>query len=86
MYFDSKKICELNYANFQGIEEIKKHAKNYKGTKKPNFYINTKNDDDMYNNKLEIPYKYLNLLLKANPNMKYSENKEKRLIVVESFK
>ena len=86
MYFDSKKICELNYANFQGIEEIKKHAKNYKGTKKPNFYINTKNDDDMNNNKLEIPYKYLNLLLQANPNMKYTENKEKTLITVESFK
>ena len=84
MFFDSKKICELNYANFQGIDEIKKHAKNYKGSKKPNFYINTKTDISN-NNKLEIPYKYLNLLLQANPNMKYVENKQKNLIVVESF-
>ena len=85
MFFDSKKICELNYANFQGIDEIKKHAKNYKGSKKPNFYINTKTDISN-NNKIEIPYKYLNLLLQANPNMKYVENKQKNLIVVESFK
>ena len=85
MFFDSKKICELNYANFQGIDEIKKHAKNYKGTKKPNFYINTKTDN-ICNNRLEIPYKYLNLLLQANPNMKYIENKQKNLIIVESFK
>ena len=85
MFFDSKKICELNYANFQGIDEIKKHAKNYKGSKKPNFYINTKTDISN-NNKIEIPYKYLNLLLQANPKMKYVENKQKNLIVVESFK
>ena len=85
MFFDSKKICELNYANFQGIDEIKKHAKNYKGSKKPNFYINTKSDNSA-NNKIEIPYKYLNLLLQANPKMKYVENKQKNLIIVESFK
>ena len=83
LFFDSKKICELNYANFQGIDEIKKHANNYKGSKKPHFYISTKDD---INNKIEIPYKYLNLLLQANPNMKYTENKEKTLITVESFK
>ena len=63
----------------------KKYAKNYKGTKKPNFYINTKTDN-ICNNRLEIPYKYLNLLLQANPNMKYIENKQKNLIIVESFK
>ena len=83
MFFDSKKICELNYANFQGIEEIQKHANNYKGTKKPHFYISTKDDD---NNKIEIPYKYLNLMLKANPNMKYIDNKQNNTFIVESIK
>ena len=83
LYFESKKICELNYANFQGIEEIKKHANNYKGTKKPNFYIRTKDDN---NNKIEVPYKYLNLMLKANPNMKFIENRHKNTFIVESFK
>ena len=83
LYFESKKICELNYANFQGIEEIKKHANNYKGTKKPNFYIRTKDDN---NNKIEIPYKYLSLMLKANPKMKFIENRHKNTFIVESFK
>ena len=83
LYFESKKICELNYANFQGIEEIKKHANNYKGTKKPNFYIRTKDDN---NNKIEVPCKYLNLMLKANPNMKFIENRHKNTFIVESFK
>ena len=83
MFFDSKKICELNYANFQGIEEIQKHANNYKGSKKPNFYKSNESDN---NNKIEIPYKYLNLLLQANPNMKYVENKQNNTFIVESFK
>ena len=83
LYFESKKICELNYANFQGIEEIKKHANNYKGTKKPNFYIRTKDDN---NNKIEVPCKYLNLMLKANPNMRFIENRHKNTFIVESFK
>jgi hypothetical protein len=71
LYFESKKICELNYANFQGIEEISKHARNYKGSKKPVFFICTK--DDNLNNKIEVPMKYLPLMKKANPNMKYHE-------------
>ena len=79
-YFESKKICTLNYANFQGIEEIKKHAKNYKGDKKPIFYIFTKDD-----NAIEIPIKYIKTLLKANPKMKYHELKNKGTIIVESF-
>ena len=83
MYFDSKKMCSLNYANFQGIDEIKKHAKNYKGRKKPVFFISTK--DDHINNTIEIPMKYINLLLKANPKMKYSENKINKTFIVESF-
>lgn len=37
-FYESKKICELNAAKFQGIREIKRHAKNYKGQKKPSFF------------------------------------------------
>ena len=82
MFFESKKICELNFANFQGIDEIKKHAKNYKGSKKPRFYINTKNEN---NNIIEIPSNYLQLLLKAHPNMKFVKNKQNNTIIVNSF-
>lgn len=38
LYIESKKICELNLANYQGISEIKRHARNYKGQKKPFFF------------------------------------------------
>ena len=31
MHFESSKICELNMAHFQGVNEIQKHAKNFKG-------------------------------------------------------
>ena len=82
MFYESKKICELNYANFQGIEEIKKHAKNYKSSKKPVFFICTKDD---INNIIEIPIKYINILLKAHPKMKYHEMKNRSTIIVESF-
>ena len=82
-FYESKKVCELNYANFQGVEEIKKHAKYYKGSKKPVFFICTK--DDYINNTIEIPSKYLNLLLKANPNMKYHEINYKYTFIVDSF-
>ena len=85
-FYESKKVCELNYANFQGVEEIKKHAKYYKGSKKPIFFISTK--DDYINNTIEIPMKYLNLLLKANPNMKYHElnyKNYKRTFIIDSF-
>ena len=82
-FYESKKVCELNYANFQGVEEIKKHAKFYKGSKKPVFFICTK--DDYINNTIEIPLKYLNLLLKANPNMKYHELNYKYTFIIDSF-
>ena len=81
--FESSKICELNSANFQGIYEIQKHSKNYKGYKKPLFY-----NDQNKNNKNEnviIPSKYL-LKLKARfPNMKYHENKVKKIFIIDSF-
>ena len=81
-FFESKKICELNFANFQGINEIKKHAKNYRGTNKPVFYINTNNN---YNTNIEVPKKYLQLILEKNPNLKYYENKMLNTIVINSF-
>ena len=81
-FFDSKKICELNYANFQGINEIKKHAKNYRGSKKPAFFINT----DESKNAIEIPMKYFQLMIQKNPNMKYTEKKHTNTFIVNSFK
>ena len=81
-FFESKKICELNFANFQGINEIKKHAKNYRGTNKPVFYINTNNN---YNTNIEVPKKYLQLILEKNPNLKYYENKMLNTIIINSF-
>ena len=45
IHFESSKICELNVAHFQGINEIQKHAKNYKGQKKPNYYSIDENEN-----------------------------------------
>ncbi len=39
-FIESCKICSLNMANYQGINEIRKHANNYKGDKKPVFMDN----------------------------------------------
>ena len=78
--FESSKICELNMANFQGISEIQKHAKNYKGIKKPKFY-NEKNQKD----KFIIPSKYLGKLKERFQKMKYSENKMKKILIIDSF-
>lgn len=47
-HFESKKICELKFAKYQGINEIKKHSDRYK-EKKPLFF---KPD---INEKIEIP-------------------------------
>ena len=80
-YFESSKICELNCAHFQGINEIQKHAKNYRGQKKPNFYTN-KNE---VNENMIIPSKYLLKLTKRFPKMKYTENKAQKTITVKSF-
>lgn len=76
--FESSKICELNSANFQGIYEIQKHSKNYKGYKKPLFYSES-------NENMIIPSKYLLKLKIRFPNLKYHENKEKKIIIVDSF-
>ena len=79
--FESNKICELNCAHFQGINEIQKHAKNYRVQKKPNFYMN-KNEA---NENMIIPTKYLAKLIKRFPKMKYTENKTRKIINVKSF-
>ena len=79
IHFESAKICELNCAHFQGINEIQKHAKNYKGQKKPNYYSINENEN------MIIPLKYLPKLLKRFPKMKYSENKGQNIILVKSF-
>jgi hypothetical protein len=79
VHFESAKICELNCAHFQGINEIQKHAKNYKGQKKPNYYSINENEN------MIIPLKYLPKLLKRFPKMKYSENKGQNIITVKSF-
>ena len=78
--FESSKICELNSANFQGIYEIQKHSKNYKGYKKPLFYSEQNNNENII-----IPSKYLGKLKGRFPNMKYHENKGKKSIVIDSF-
>ena len=82
--FESNKICELNSANFQGIYEIQKHSKNYKGYKKPLFYSEpNKNNSNKEN--IIIPSKYLNKLKVRFPKIKFKENKAKKIITVDSF-
>ena len=80
-YFESKKICELNFANFQGINEIKKHARNYKGLKKPTFFIIT---DDLKTN-IEVPEKYLKYILDKYPKMSYIEKKQSQTILIKTL-
>ena len=84
LYYESPKICELNVAHFQGINEIKKHAKNYKGMKKPTFYIGDNYQKEINNNMI-IPSKYLAKLKQRFPKMNYTENKSKKIIIVKSF-
>ena len=80
-YHESKKICGLNFANFQGINEIKRHARNYKKPKQPTFYINTNSESTV----IEVPKKYLYLILEKHPNLKYDENKMFNTIKIYSF-
>ena len=82
-FYKSMIVCELKYPNLQGIDEIKKQANKYKEPENLYFYLETNNDK---NNKIEIPYKYLNLLLQDNPKMKFVENKQDNTFIVESFK
>ena len=83
--FESSKICELNSANFQGIYEIQKHSKNYKGIKKPLFY-SEQNNININNENMIIPSKYLRKLKQRFPNLKYHENNAKKIIIIDSFK
>ena len=70
-YFESPKICELNMAHFQGINEIQKHAKNFKELKKACY--------NKVNDKIIIPSKYLLKMKKRYPKMKINENKKKNV-------
>ena len=81
LFCDSKKVCELNYAKFQGMEGVKKEVENHKGSKKKIFSIYTGDIDKT----IEVPMKYLYLMLKANPKMKYHENNYKNTFIVDSF-
>ena len=76
VHFESSKICELNMAHFQGINEIQKHAKNFKELKKTCF---------KFNEKIVIPSKYLHKIKKRFPKMKYSENSKKSEFEILSF-
>ena len=76
IHFESPKICELNMAHFQGINEIQKHAKNFKELKKSCFKSNEK---------IVVPSKYLSKLKKRFPKMKYSENNKKNEFEILSF-
>ena len=78
LHFESSKICELNCAHFQGINEIQKHAKNFKDLKKTSYYSDK--EDNMV-----IPSKYLFKLKKRFPKMQYTENKTKKVLVIKSF-
>ena len=77
-HFESSKICELNCAHFQGINEIQKHAKNFKDLKKSCF--NSSKENNMI-----IPSKYLFKLKKRFPKMQYNENKVKKILIIKSF-
>ena len=79
LHFESSKICELNCAHFQGVNEIQKHAKNFKDLKKTSHY------SDKENNELIIPSKYIYKFKKRFPKMQYNENKAKKILVVKSF-
>ena len=76
VHFESSKICELNMAHFQGVNEIQKHAKNFKELKKTCF---------KFNEKIVIPSKYLHKIKKRFPKMKYSENSKKSEFEILSF-
>ena len=76
VHFESPKICELNMAHFQGVNEIQKHAKNFKGLKKVSY--------NNINENIVIPIKYFSKIKSRFPNMKY-ENRNKKEFLVKSF-
>jgi hypothetical protein len=55
-FFESKKICELNSANYQGLSEIKKHAKNYNHQNKPYFFTSLDRNTDIEIPKVSIKF------------------------------
>ena len=75
-HFESSKICELNCAHFQGLNELQKHSKNC-NDKKKNIYKENEN--------VVVPSKYLFILKNRFPRMTYTENKIKKLINIKTF-
>ena len=77
-HFESKKVIEFNFANFQGIKDIFKHAKNYKG-KKPFFFKIDKIDY------VEIPKKFRYKVQKNYHGLKFEKiNKHSVIFKIES--
>ena len=76
VHFESPKICELNMAHVQGVNEIQKHAKNFKGLNKVSY--------NNINENIVIPIKYFSKIKSRFPKMKY-ENKNKKEFLVKSF-
>ena len=68
----------MNCAHFQGINEIQKHAKNFKDLKKSNYHSDKEEN-------IIIPSKYLLKLKKRFPKMQYTENKAKKVFIINSF-
>lgn len=79
-YFDSMKICELNAAHFQGISEIQKHAKNYRGPKIPSFY----KAGDIKSN-IIIPSRFIDKVKSRYPNMQYAELPGKNSFIINNL-
>ncbi|MCQ2820391.1 MAG: RNA-binding protein [archaeon] len=80
LHYDSKKICELNMANYQGIEEINLHSKNYKGKKPTFFYLG----EDLFKN-LEVPIRFLDTIRNAYPGITYEETSNPNIISIKSL-
>ena len=78
-HFESKKMIEFNFANFQGRNEIIKHAKNYKG-KKPFFFAVNKNDF------VEVPKKFRYKVQKNYHELKFEKNNKHSVIFKFDYK
>ena len=78
-FLESAKICELNLARFQGINEIQKHVEKHRNLK------NNNNSDNHKEADMIIPSKYLLKLKKRFPKMQYNENTIKKILFIKSF-
>ena len=85
MPYDYDNKGNTRYAIFNSETIIKNNyfTKNYKGTKKPIFFICTK--DVLTYDIIEILVIYINLLMKINPKMKYHEVRKNNTFIVHLF-